>query len=98
MRRMGAAIGAVLALGLAMAPAAAQTPKPDPAVDFKVVKTIGTRRAFAVFLQVHPTGPYADLARQELAKLTTPPEHGRKTEPNWGDHMFIQQLMDKQRR
>ena len=93
-KRLGWAIGAVLVLGLATQPASAQGGKPDPVADFDLVKKIGTRRAYEAFLQTHPSGPYADLARQELARF---PDHRRKTEPNWGDEIFIPRLMDKQR-
>ena len=40
--------------------------------DFELVQNIGTQGAWQVFLNQHPTGYYADLARQQLKKLQSP--------------------------
>ena len=37
--------------------------------DFNLIEKIGTKGAWQVFLDQHPAGFYADLARQQLAKL-----------------------------
>lgn len=37
--------------------------------DYNLVETIGTKGAWEVFLTQHPNGFYADLARQQIAKL-----------------------------
>jgi uncharacterized caspase-like protein len=39
--------------------------------DYNLVQQIGTNGAWQVFLKQHPTGYYADLARQQIAKLTS---------------------------
>jgi uncharacterized caspase-like protein len=44
----------------------------DVEADFNMVATIGTKKAFEVFLQTHKTGKYADLARARLNKLNDP--------------------------
>ena len=38
--------------------------------DYRLVERIGSARAWQVFVNQHPTGPFADLARVQLAKLT----------------------------
>ena len=38
--------------------------------DYELVEKIGTARAWEAFLSQHPTGFYAELARQQLDKLT----------------------------
>jgi hypothetical protein len=63
---------------IALVPA---TAAPTPAVamddlqgvksDYSLVEKIGTKGAWDVFLSQHPTGFYSDLARQQIAKLTT---------------------------
>jgi Caspase domain/Putative peptidoglycan binding domain len=63
---------------IALVPAAA-VPTPAVAVDdlqgvksdYGLVEKIGTRGAWEVFLTQHPSGFYSDLARQQIAKLTT---------------------------
>jgi hypothetical protein len=37
--------------------------------DYELAIQVGTRRALSVFLQVHPNGYYADLARAQLDKI-----------------------------
>jgi hypothetical protein len=39
--------------------------------DYGLVEAIGTKGAWEVFLTQHPTGFYADLARQQIAKLSS---------------------------
>jgi uncharacterized caspase-like protein len=41
--------------------------------DFELIEKLGTRRAFEVFLKIHPSGEYADRARARLEQLETPP-------------------------
>ncbi len=51
--------------------------------DYALVERIGTQRAWEVFLNQHPKGFYADLARQHIAKLIEPgdaPAAGRKVD------------------
>jgi hypothetical protein len=38
--------------------------------DYHLVESIGSARAWQVFINQHPTGPFADLARAQIAKLT----------------------------
>ena len=97
MRRLGRAIGALFVLGASLHAAAAQDAKQDQASDYELVRKVDSRRAYEIFLQAHPTGPFADLARKRLSELPAASEHGRKTEPNWGDDIFIPKLMEKQR-
>jgi hypothetical protein len=67
-------------------------------MDFEFVQKLGSRRAYEVFLRTHPTGPYADLARQRLDEMKTAREpEQRHTQPNWGDDIFIPRLMDRQK-
>lgn len=94
MRKLGRVIGTVLALGVSIQAASAQTASPDQASDYELVRKINSRRGYEIFLQTYPTGPFADLARKRLSEIA---EHGRKTEPNWGDDIFIPRLMEKQR-
>ena len=42
--------------------------------DYDLVKEIGTKGAWEVFLNQYPSGFYADLARQQLRKLEPPPQ------------------------
>jgi hypothetical protein len=51
--------------------------------DYALVERIGTKRAWEVFLNQHPSGFYAELARQHIAKLidpSAPPPAGRKVD------------------
>lgn len=66
---------------------------------FELVQKIGSRRAYEVFLRTHPTGPYADLVRKRLDQMkpARAPDPQRRTQPNWGDDIFIPRLMDRQK-
>jgi len=66
--------------------------KPPPVVDtnadarrdYRRAEDIGTRRAWSDFLDKHPTGHYAILAQDKLAKLDSPsetPKSEREQEP-----------------
>jgi hypothetical protein len=61
----------------AAAPAAAKasSPPPDPdaaaRADYELTERVGTVQAWDIFLVRHPKGFYADLARQQRAKLAT---------------------------
>jgi hypothetical protein len=58
-------------IALVPAPAVAQeAPVTDIKADYELVKQIGTKRAWEVFLGTHPTGFYADLARAQIEALT----------------------------
>ena len=51
--------------------------------DYALVERIGTKRAWEVFLNQHPSGFYAELARQHISKLIepgAPPAAGRKVD------------------
>jgi hypothetical protein len=67
--------------------------------DFEFVQSIGTQKAYEVFLRTHPNGHYADVVRKRLHEMTpvdmVPKD--RRLEPNWGDGMFIDRLMQKQK-
>lgn len=91
------AVAAVLAAWTAPRAASAQAAAPDQAADYELVRKIDTHRAWELFLQTHPSGPLADLARKRLSEMASAPSPGRKTEPNWGDQIFIPKLMEKQR-
>lgn len=77
---------------VSLVPAAAvpqEASEPDVKGDFELVQTIGTQRAYEVFLASHPTGFYTDLARaqiealkkQTVASLGPPPVTSIPTEP-----------------
>lgn len=61
----------------------------DVRADYELVKKIGTARALKVFLDSHPTGHYADLAREDLKRLET-----GMGAPNWGDDVYIRRLQE----
>jgi uncharacterized caspase-like protein len=46
-------------------------------VDYELVAQVNSKRAWDVFLVQHPTGTYADLARQQLARLNDQEEATR---------------------
>lgn len=48
-------------------------PQAEARRDYLDAKSIGTRKAWNDFLDKHPTGFYAKLAKDRLAKLETPP-------------------------
>ena len=67
----------------AAASAAAATDESGQKNDYALVEKIGTKRAWEIFLNQHPTGFYAELARQHIAKLIEPggaPAAGRKVD------------------
>jgi Caspase domain len=45
------------------------TPNADVRADYEIAERVGTVDAWAYFLAVHPSGYYANLAREQLAKL-----------------------------
>ena len=53
-------------------------PPPDPDADargaYQSAERDGTRKGWEDFLRKYPSGRYADLARDQLAKLTPPPD------------------------
>jgi uncharacterized caspase-like protein len=64
--------GDVVSLVPAPEPKAAPTPADnigDTRRDYEFFQQVGTREAWNDFLQLHPTGPYANLARAQLSKL-----------------------------
>ncbi len=50
-----------------------EVPVSDVKADYELVQKIGTARAWEVFLGTHPAGFYADLAREQIAKLKGQP-------------------------
>jgi len=60
-----------------LTPAPATTPKPDPDAaarnEYQSAERLGTRKGWEDFLLKYPSGRYADLARDRLAKLTPAP-------------------------
>ena len=50
-----------------------EAPVSDVKADYELVQKIGTARAWEVFLGTHPSGFYADLAREQIAKLKAIP-------------------------
>ena len=64
--------GDVVSLVPAPEPKAAAPPADnigDTRRDYEFFQHVGTREAWNDFLQLHPTGPYANLARAQLSKL-----------------------------
>src|SRR5436190_8675837 len=49
-----------------------ETATVDIKKDYELVEKIGTPRAWQVFLATHPNGFYADLARAQIERLSTP--------------------------
>jgi len=76
---------------LAMAQSSASK---EEAEDFELVKRIGTRGAWEIFLRTYPNGPYTGRAQEALSKL---PNVEGMTRPNWGDDKFIKRHIDRQR-
>jgi hypothetical protein len=71
----------------------------DTRSDYELVKKIGTRKAFEVFLGSHRSGYYADLVRGYLggsgdasAPTTSRPPQGQT---NWGDDIFIRRQLER---
>ena len=50
---------------------AASDPTADLRQDYEYAERVGTKQGWQSFLKTHPTGFYADLARAQLAKMTT---------------------------
>jgi chemotaxis protein histidine kinase CheA len=60
-------------ISLVPAPVVPQEPSvSDVKTDYELVEKLGTARAWQVFLDSHPKGFYADLARAQIEKLSTP--------------------------
>ena len=57
---------------VAAAPPAASDPDALARRDFDLANLVGTAQAWDAFLVRHPSGFFADLARQQRAKLATP--------------------------
>jgi uncharacterized caspase-like protein len=77
---------------LSLVPASGQPSADDSGdveADYELVEKIGTARALRVFLDTHPTGHYADLAREDLKRLET-----GMGAPNWGDDVNIKRLQE----
>jgi uncharacterized caspase-like protein len=73
--------GSLGGANIAIVPAPVQTATSQPEAsaasadagvksDYSLVEKIGTKGAWEVFLNQHPTGFYSDLARQQISKLT----------------------------
>jgi hypothetical protein len=60
------AVAALLSCAEAVPVLAAET---GPPAHFKIIDRIGVEWAYGAFLQRYPTGPYADLARERIARL-----------------------------
>jgi outer membrane protein assembly factor BamD (BamD/ComL family) len=68
---------------ISLVPAPSQPKEPltsDVKGDYELVKEIGTRKAWEIFLNQHKTGFYADLAAAQLAKLTAAEQGSGKAE------------------
>lgn len=68
--------------------------------DFQLVQSIGSRKAYEVFLRAYPNGHYTDIVRKQLQEMGPPGEispRDPRLEPNWGDGIFIDRLLQKQR-
>jgi hypothetical protein len=68
---------------ISLVPAPSQPKEPltsDVKGDYELVKEIGTRKAWEIFLNQHKTGFYADLAAAQLAKLTAAEQGAGKAE------------------
>jgi hypothetical protein len=62
-------------IALVPAPAVVQEASPnDVKTDYELVRQIGSKRAWEVFLGTHPKGFYADLAREQIERLNTQPQ------------------------
>jgi hypothetical protein len=62
-------------------PTLASDPNEKARRDYQHAEQIGTRRSWNDFLDMHPSGQYATLARDKLAKLESPPVVGKPPEP-----------------
>jgi hypothetical protein len=88
-------VAAVLATGSGMPHAAAQTAQEK--ADFELVQKIDTRKAYEIFLSTYPNGYYAETVRSRIKETTGADPRDPRLQPNWGDGIFIQRLMDKQK-
>ncbi|WP_181708511.1 caspase family protein [Chthonobacter rhizosphaerae] len=52
-----------------LVPGEPKTVARDPAADFKAAQAVGTADAYRAFLEHHPDGFFADLARESMVKL-----------------------------
>ena len=62
---------------LVAAPAPQEASSDDVRKDFELVRGIGSKRAWEVFLGTHPTGFYADLARAQIEALSKQEQDSR---------------------
>ena len=88
---------------ISLVPQPAQPIEPEPTdvkADYELVREIGTRKAWEVFLSTYKTGFYATLAAAELAKLSASEEGGSQVpvlEVPQGPRLnSIQQLAEEQ--
>jgi len=51
-----------------------QASESDVKADYELVQKIGSKRAFEVFLNQHPAGFYAELAKAQIEQLDKPPQ------------------------
>src|SRR6516225_2660243 len=51
-----------------------QVSESDVKADYELVQRIGSKRAFEVFLNQHPAGFYAELAKAQIEQLDKPPQ------------------------
>lgn len=69
--------------------------------DFAVVDRIGTPWAYNAFLQQYPTGYFANLASEQIARLAgerpPPKSPAAVTSPNYGDAYFMRRHLKLQR-
>jgi hypothetical protein len=70
-------------ISLVPAPEIAKEPVTNAKNDYELVAQVGSKKAWEVFLNTYKTGFYADLAREQLAKLgsATPPKVVASLEP-----------------
>jgi uncharacterized caspase-like protein len=71
----GSLNGEMISLAPAPSQPAAPPPGDDATVksDYELVKKLGSKKAWEIFLKEYPTGPYADLARAQLEQLNKLP-------------------------
>jgi uncharacterized caspase-like protein len=65
--------------------------------DYELVEKIGLKGAWNVFIAQHPTGFYADLARQQLAKLTEQGEAVRNRVEEGRPTKLVEEAAKRQR-
>ena len=64
-------------VALVPTPAPQEASSEDVRKDFELVRSIGSKRAWEVFLGTHPTGFYADLARAQIEALSKQEQDSR---------------------